>query len=337
MCLTMGHGFFLSSDGGQMTRPLAPAALWLISALLPACYLSSWPEEEAVCAALPSCDVGYSEVGFCMGEDCTVETLCTWSIYCERDCDDFVCADFESEVPWCDVDTSECSIQESSCGEVYCQSALCNGLPSCDAGEAEVATCAGEDECQSVSVCGTTIYCAPPCDIQPLCGPDQIQYADACPPGQVCERRSACGETIYCTVEDNCTSFAPCTGAPSSVVGGGRGLCPLVTPGPGPQDNCYSQTLCGVVGHCVLACDLGHSEVGDPSECWEGSACYRGISLEGEVWCTGEGLACEAEPFCEEEEIEIPLDVVCGGRQRCRIVEECGISIQCEQQPNVDG
>lgn len=312
-----------------------PILMLSLSALLPACFLSSWPEQDE-CRAIPTCQVGYSEVGVCSASDCTLETTCGQSIYCQRDCDDFACSDFQSEVPFCDVASPDCSLRTSSCGEVYCQDALCNGLPMCDEGENEVESCAGRADCRSVSVCGTTIYCETLCVEPAVCGPGFTQQ-DSCPVGEVCEERTHCGVTVYCVEEPSCLSLAPCTGAPSTVVGGGSGICPLVTPGPGPQDNCYSETLCGVVGHCVLACNLGHTEVADPSECWSDGICYRGISLEGEVWCTGEGIACEAEPFCEEEEREIGLDVVCTGRRQCRFVEACGTTIQCERQANVDG
>lgn len=310
-----------------------PFFVLCISALLPACFLSSWPD-SAECGALPVCDAGYSEVAACTTRECTLETLCGQSIYCQQDsCGEVGCFEGESIVPSCDETSDNCTVRSSDCGPVYCQTNLCNLLPRCNEGEELVSSCAGVDDCHSASLCGTTIYCAAACDVAPACDVGQSMYFGACPPDEICEERSACGITVYCGEETICDTAPPCFTASSPVVQEGEGFCPPVLPGPDPRDNCYTRDVCGAIYYCVVVCDLNHYAVEDPSECEEGGPCYSGIGEGREVWCTGEGVVCDAEPFCEEEEVRMFVGEVCPDDWRCRIREQCDIAIQCGQPP----
>lgn len=305
-----------------------PILILCMTTLLPACFLSSWPSQDE-CTAAPTCSEGYSEVGSCSRSDCTLETQCGQSIYCERDCEDFVCSDFEAEVPWCDVDSSDCSFQMSSCGGVYCQSALCNGLPMCDEGEEEVPSCAGEGEgCRSVSECGTTIYCATTCVEPSVCTPEQTAHYGACPPDESCVERQHCGETVYCVEEPTCEPVEPCLGTLSPVLSIGES-CGAAPPLPGPGNSCYTEILCGIPHSCHLACATNDQLI-EYSETNCAEHCYTS-ALPTDLWCMGDLVWCDTELTCGEGEIEMSVGELCPDDWRCRILEECTTLIQCGQ------
>ena len=97
------------------------------------CGQTIWCSGTTYCAGIPYCPVGYVQVASCLSQgtgDCVKETVCGSTILCRRDL------------------------------------SQCDGLPSCNPGETQVASssqCLQDDAvCYQASACGVSIWCTGP-------------------------------------------------------------------------------------------------------------------------------------------------------------------------------
>ena len=142
------------------------------------------PPQEDQCLAAPICGSNQSEVNQCdeTVESCNEVSICGQTIYCADDEDDDgvscraapTCGSDEVEVDACDEDDDDC-YENTICDQsVFCRTntdaedgeddeLVCQAIPTCGPDQEEVEACQeGDESCQAVTICETTIFCADP-------------------------------------------------------------------------------------------------------------------------------------------------------------------------------
>lgn len=102
----------------------------------------------------------------------------------------------------CRLVTPGCGVAPYYCGEAEVQ---CDGYPSCDAGDKQVAACSSTGgTCYQRTLCGSTITCQKPridCKALPTCDagdPEVFDFDDCNAASSDCYSRTTCGVTIWC-------------------------------------------------------------------------------------------------------------------------------------------
>ena len=86
------------------------------------------------------------------------------------------------------------------------QMEVCDADIFCTPGQEMLDSCEGRENCEEVTICGTTTYCAEPevnCLAEAACAPGQEQL-DSCEGRDRCEEVTICGSTIYCAEQEMC-------------------------------------------------------------------------------------------------------------------------------------
>lgn len=136
-----------------------------------------------------------------------------------------VCPEGTVQVDAC-PNGSSCFTEEACCSEILCQTLDCRAVPTCEGYETQVETCEGLNgsECRSVSLCGTTIFCAAEefCNGYPSCDEGDPEVT-GCLEDASCYTAELCGTTILCQdtalPQHGCPPEAPFDGEPCNEEG----------------------------------------------------------------------------------------------------------------------
>ena len=161
------------------------------------------------------------------------------------------------DLQMCDPEKGDaaCEAYEMGSGRctqtIYCQprpaDTLCNAPPSCEQGEtiSQDECQDNEENCRSVTKCGTTMYCrAEPlvnCAAEPICERGQLSSDTPCDEeDESCTEVTMCGKTIYCREDAQCDGLPAC----NSNETGSDQVCD------DDDQSCRRVEVCGSVLYC---------------------------------------------------------------------------------------